>query len=178
MMKINTLIIVIIMSAINSMQSQETKIKSMLIASDAFADGENIPEDYACFSCRGKNFSPPLSWEKIDNAVSYALICEDPDVPNGPYIHWIVFNLPGTVTSLPANANIAAIGGMQGTNTQGDASYTGPCPPRKIHRYYFTVWALDSKLDLDSSVTVTPFKKALEGHVIAKGTFMGRFICK
>ena len=177
-MKKIVLIITAIMSSINTVQGQEMKIKSMLIASDAFADGEKIPVDYACFACGGKNFSPPLTWEKIDTAVSYALICEYPDAPNGPYIHWIAFNLPSTVTTLPANANIAAIGGVQGTNTQGSAGYAGMCPPRSYHRYYFTVWALDKKLDLSSDVTVTPFKKALEGHVIAKGTVMGRFMCK
>ncbi len=157
--------------------AQETKEpQQMVLASDAFGHNADIP---ALFTCDGRNYSPPLSWEKIDSAVTYALICEDPDVSAGPYIHWIVFNLPPTVINLPAQANIAALGGDEGTNTKGGANFTGPCPPGKAtHRYYFTVWALDTRLNLSSSVTVTPFKESLRGHIIAQGTLMGYYASK
>ncbi len=178
-MKKTVLIITALIGVIGFMNAQEAKIKSMLVASEAFADGETIPDDFACISCNGKNFSPPLSWEKIDKTVTYALICEDPDVSNGPYIHWIAFNIPADVTQLPQQAEIQYHGGSEGTNTAGTVGYTGPCPPaRENHHYIFTVWALDRKLNLPETVTVTEFKKSFDEHIIAKGSVTGRYMCK
>jgi len=173
-MKKNMMLISGLLSLFSS-APEDKRPREMLVASEAFGNNADIPELY---TCNGRNYSPPISWEKIDNAVTYALICEDPDAPNGPYIHWIVFNIPGNVTQLPAQADIGPIGGIEGTNTKGEQGFTGPCPPRQTHRYYFTVWALDTRLNLSSSVTVTPFKNALRPHVIAEGVMMGRYTGK
>lgn len=147
--------------------------KTIAVTSDAFDEGGDISTVY---TCDGRNYSPAISWEKIDGAVTYALICEDPDVSQGPFIHWIVFNIPGNVYQLPAQAIPEDMGALEGNNSSGEPKFMGPCPPpNEWHRYYFTVYALDAKLSLKKGITITPFKEALEGHIIAQGSLMGRY---
>lgn len=143
------------------------------ITSEIFGWGDFIPERY---SCEGKNFSPPLFWENQGNQVkSYAIIMDDPDAGMEPYVHWVVFNLPPSVTRLAEHENISLIGGMVGLNSAGLNAYQGPCPPSGVHRYLFKVYALDDVLKLDSSATAAQLTKAMENHILAQGQLMGRY---
>ena len=135
----------------------------MKLTSRAFSDGEKIPER---FSRQGGNTSPPLAWTHVPaNAKSLALIVDDPDAPSGTWVHWVLFNLPGDAHDLPEAAGKRAplpTGAQQGTNDFKKEGYGGPCPPPgKPHRYFFKLYALDSKLSLKGSSTKADVEKAL-----------------
>ena len=69
-----------------------------------------------------------------------------------------------------------ANGTRQGRNDFGKIGYNGPCPPPgKTHRYFFRLYALDSKLDLHAGATRTQLDTAMRGHILAKAEYMGTF---
>jgi Raf kinase inhibitor-like YbhB/YbcL family protein len=145
---------------------------SLVLTSDAFQANGSIPVRY---TCDGQEESPPLSWGKIPvDTRSFALIMEDPDAPAGTYTHWILYNIPGERRELPAgiaSGKELPDGEIQGTNSNRKTGYTGPCPsPRgSTHRYVFTLFALDTRLDLTSTVDARTLRNAMEGHVLGTG---------
>lgn len=147
--------------------------KNMTITSKAFAHGEKIPVIY---SCDGQGISPPLSFSNVSpKAVSLALVMDDPDAPNQTFVHWVAWNIDPRQEGLSENikANDEKI--SQGTNSAKKIGYTGPCPPTGSHRYFFKLYALDSKLSLPQGATIADFEKAIKGHVIEESKFMGTF---
>jgi Raf kinase inhibitor-like YbhB/YbcL family protein len=147
---------------------QNIVLVKLSVSSPAFMPGENIPTR---FTCDGENLSPKLEINNLPpETVSLALIVEDPDAPNGTWTHWIVWDIPPTNTieenSLP---------GVQGLNDFGTLVYGGPCPTIGTHRYFFRVYALDTKLDLKEGSTREEMMKALEYHVIGSGELMGNY---
>ncbi len=152
--------------------------RTIVVSSSAFKAGKRIPPLY---TCNGEDYSPPLSWKGIpEGTKSIAVIVDSPDapedlVPGGIWIHWVVFNLPPDLKGLPERASVQKYGAIEGTNSWRKIGYGGPCPMFGIHRYYFKVYALDTKLDLDEKATKEDLLKAMEGHVLAKGQIMGRY---
>jgi Raf kinase inhibitor-like YbhB/YbcL family protein len=148
----------------------------MKLTSTAFQDGGMIPAKY---SCDGANVSPPLDWSGAPQTTkSFALICDDPDAPGKAWVHWIVFDLPASRTSLPENVppqETIAGGGKQGMNDFKKIGYGGPCPPSGTHRYFFKIYALDAELKLDSRTTKDQLSQAMKDHVLAQGELMGRY---
>jgi Raf kinase inhibitor-like YbhB/YbcL family protein len=146
------------------------------VVSSAFQEGGMIPADY---TCDGKDISPPLSWSGVpEQAVTLALICDDPDAPLGTWVHWVLYNLPASVRELPAGVppdERLANGAVQGRNDFRRLGYGGPCPPGGTHRYYFKLYALDKALDLKPGATKKELLKAMEGHILAEGQLMGRY---
>jgi Raf kinase inhibitor-like YbhB/YbcL family protein len=123
---------------------------AMTITSSAFRAGEVIPSKY---SCEGDNVSPPVQWDGVPAAARcLALICDDPDAPMGTWVHWVLYNLPTSVSNLPEHvptSEILSFGAKQGMNDFKRIGYGGPCPPPgKTHRYYFKLYALDVELAL------------------------------
>ncbi|MCI2415029.1 MAG: YbhB/YbcL family Raf kinase inhibitor-like protein [Candidatus Aramenus sp.] len=137
-----------------------------------FKNGEPIPTKY---TCDGENVSPPLQWDKVENAKTYAVIVEDPDAPGGTFYHWVIYNLK--VNSLPDGVKRRSELGIQGLNDFGEVGYGGPCPPRTHgpHRYYFNVYALDIELPAKRDVTAEKLKEMMNGHVIDRGSIMGTY---
>jgi Raf kinase inhibitor-like YbhB/YbcL family protein len=162
----------------NTTTSKEEKTVNILITSDAFLEGEAIPTKY---TCDGDELSPDLRWSDIPpNTRSLALICEDPDAPSGTFTHWILFDLPPTVTELPEGVSTAerlANGAVQGQNDFKRIGYGGPCPPPNDseHRYYFRIYALDTELQLRSGARREDVAPAMVGHVLATGHLMGTY---
>ncbi len=150
----------------------------LLITSDAFLEGEAIPTKY---TCDGDDLSPDLRWSDIPpNTKSLALICEDPDAPSGTFTHWVLFDLPPTVTELPEGVSTAerlANGAVQGQNDFKRIGYGGPCPPTNDseHRYYFRIYALDTDLQLQAGSRREDVASAMAGHVLAMGHLMGTY---
>ena len=146
------------------------------ITSSAFAEGGMIPKRYTCDS---EDVSPDLAWSGVpDGTQSIALICDDPDAPMGTWVHWVLFNLPADLTGLPTAIGpdkTLANGGLHGKNVFGRLGYRGPCPPGGTHRYYFKLYALDIRLDLDSGIKKTQLLDAMEGHILAEGQLMGKY---
>jgi Raf kinase inhibitor-like YbhB/YbcL family protein len=146
------------------------------VTSTAFSEGEMIPLRY---SCDGEDVSPPLAWSGVPAAAqSLALICDDPDAPVGTWIHWVLYNIPADASSLPeavpADPALQS-GAINGKNSWGRLGYGGPCPPGGTHRYFFTLYALDSQLSLESGATEAQLQQAMEGHILAEGQLMGRY---
>jgi Raf kinase inhibitor-like YbhB/YbcL family protein len=162
----------------NTTTSKEEKTVNILITSDAFLEGEAIPTKY---TCDGDELSPDLRWSDIPpNTRSLALICEDPDAPSGTFTHWILFDLPPTVTELPEGVSTAerlTNGAVQGQNDFKRIGYGGPCPPPNDseHRYYFRIYALDTELQLRSGARREDVAPAMVGHVLATGHLMGTY---
>lgn len=143
----------------------------LTITSPAFADESMIPQR---FTCDGVDASPPLSWDGAPRQTkSFALICDDPDAPGGVWVHWVVFNIPVTATGM--HEAVVPGDAVQGANSWGGSRYGGPCPPGGTHRYFFKLYALDTKLDLPPGIRAGQLETAMHGHVLAEATLMGRY---
>ena len=146
------------------------------LTSPAFHHEGPIPARY---TCDGANVSPPLAWREAPaSTVTFALICDDPDAPRGTFVHWVLWDLPATVHSLPEAVPTAPIlenGARQGRNSAGGIGYTGPCPPSGTHRYFFTLYALDSSPDVIEGATKDELLFAIRGHVLEDTQLMGRY---
>lgn len=152
---------------------------SFQLESPAFADGGVIP---ALHSGDGLDLSPPLRWRGTPRGCgSLALLMDDPDAAAGPWLHWLLFNIPPTLQRLPAGlerapelANGARHGRCWGVSTFARIGYQGPRPPRgEVHRYRLALSALDQPLELPPGCTVFDLRKAMAGHVLATTTLTG-----
>lgn len=143
------------------------------LSSPDFANGAFIP---VAFTCDGNDVSPRLEWANPPKGTrSYALVVEDPDAPDGTFTHWVLYDVPAGLTSLPESGDRI---GKAGRNDFQEQGYGGPCPPPKHgdHRYYFRLHALDvESLGIDETTTRKRFDEALEGHVLETAELMGRF---
>lgn len=160
---------------------------ALQISSAAIAPGGEIPVQHAC---HGANSSPPLQWSGApDETETLALLVRDADSEPPGFVHWVIYNMPGTTTGLPEGVQAEPTlpdGTLQGSNDfAGSAGqtfpggapvhgvgYDGPCPPG-AHRYVFTIYALELALDLPSGATATGVLDAMEGHVLAEAELMG-----
>ena len=146
-------------------------------ASTAFSNGGTIPKK---FTCDGPDVSPPLRWTGAPAAAqSFALIMDDPDAPVGTWVHWVLYSLPAGTTELPEGVEKQeqlANGAIQGRNDFRRIGYGGPCPPPGTpHRYYFKLYALDTKLNLKAGGTKPDLERAMQGHILVETELMGRY---
>ncbi len=147
----------------------------MKIVSHAFGYGDPIPAKYARCGMGAANVSPPLSWSGVPaGTMGFALIMTDPDAPGGNFVHWIVFDLPAAVESLPEGASGSEYM-TEGMNDYGAVGYGGPCPPPgRLHRYFFRLYALDvASLDLPAGAGIDEVFGAMDGRVLARAEWMG-----
>jgi Raf kinase inhibitor-like YbhB/YbcL family protein len=150
---------------------------SFEIASTAFSNGGMIPKK---FTCDGADLSPPLRWTRAPAATqSFALIVDDPDAPAGTWVHWVLYNLPANTTELPEGTEKQeqlSDRALQGRNDFRRIGYGGPCPPRGApHRYYFKLYALDTKLTLKAGSAKPELERAMKSHVVGEAELMGRY---
>ena len=124
-------------------------LSDMELTSPAFEPGGRIPREH---TGEGANISPPLEWTRVpDGTRSFAIVCHDPDAPlvsEGSYgfVHWVLYNVPASVTSLPAGTPDYS-SGLSGFGKDG---YGGPMPPpgHGTHHYFFWLFALSAEPDL------------------------------
>lgn len=135
------------------------------------------------FGCTGQNISPALTWKNAPAAAkSFVLTVYDPDAPTGAgWWHWVMFNIPASVTSLPEGAGTPGkepAGAVQSTTDFGSPGFGGACPPQgdKPHRYIFTVYALKTE-KLDLPATAMPDLVGFMTHfaTIGKASFTARY---
>ncbi|BAV09524.1 phospholipid-binding protein [Filimonas lacunae] len=132
------------------------------------------------FGYSGENVSPQLSWENAPAGTQYfAITMYDKDAPTGSgFWHWVVFNIPASTSSVPANAgnitkNLMPAGAVQGVTDYGVAGYGGPAPPAgAAHQYLFTVYALKSRLDLNANTSPAMVGFYLNSLVLAKASIV------
>jgi Raf kinase inhibitor-like YbhB/YbcL family protein len=164
-------------------------VLALKVSSVAFDAGAEIPVRHSCF---GANLSPPLTWSGLPGeTASLVLVVDDADSQPPGFVHWVVYNLPATTSGLPEGLSAQGElddGTLQGTNDfapfvgqtfpSGAAinrvGYDGPCPPGR-HRYVFTVYALDTQLDLPAEATADQVLTAMQGHVLTQALLAGVF---
>jgi Raf kinase inhibitor-like YbhB/YbcL family protein len=147
------------------------------LSSPDFASGAEIPKQ---FTCSGEDRSPGLEWKEAPAGMkSFALIADDPDAPVGTWVHWVIFNIPGSAHGLHGGfekTDQLADGTRQGQNDFRKIGYNGPCPPPgKPHRYFFKLYALSAELSLRPGATKSDVERAMEGHILGRAEWMGRF---
>ena len=149
-----------------------TRATTMKLTSTAFAHTAAIPPKYTCDE---ENVSPPLTVADIPAGVkSLALIVDDPDAPRGDFVHWTLWNIPPTTTTIPEGT--VPPGSVQGTTDFGSAGYGGPCPPLGTHHYQFKLYALDTALSLDPSARKADIERAIEGHILDQTLLVGTYV--
>lgn len=151
------------------------------LTSPAFKDGETIPKLH---TCEGKDPSPALDWSGAPAGTkSFALVMDDPDAPVGLWVHWVLYDIPGDLTGLPADVpktervpGAGTHGASWGVDSFSRAGYGGPCPPPgKPHRYVFKLFALGKVLGLPPRATTSELARAMEGHVLGRAELTGLF---
>jgi Raf kinase inhibitor-like YbhB/YbcL family protein len=99
-----------------------------------------------------------------------------------PYIHWLIWNIPGDVDWLPEGLPeryrlVTPQGAIQGRNDTGDHGYFGPRPPAGtgVHHYHFQIFALDGPLTLPADASLRDLVSAMQGRVLADGELVGTY---
>ncbi len=143
---------------------------ALQISSSAFSNNGNIPMKY---TCEGEQVSPPLSISGVPSkARSLAIIVHDPDAPmQGGFTHWVVWNIDPADTNIPEGFD----GADQGWNGAKKTGYIGMCPPSGTHHYHFSVYALDTKLDISKQTGKEGLEKAMKGHILAQADLTGLY---
>lgn len=147
------------------------------LTSSAFGAGAAIPAQY---TCKGADTSPALEWGGSPAAAaSFAMIMDDPDAPAGTWVHWVLWNVPAKAHTLPQGVpkrEQLGDGSLQGRSSFKKIGYNGPCPPAgQTHRYFFRLYALDTKLSLAAGASRDQLDAAMKGHVLAQAEYMGTF---
>jgi len=164
-----------------SHQLSQMKIPSGVeVSSPAFDNNAPIPE---ANTCEGAALPPKIAWSHLPaNTKSVAVVVDDPDAGEKPFVHWIVIGLPPENGSVPSRAkNVREL-----DNTGGKTGWTPPCPPSGApHRYRFTVYALRDFVcagDADDlrTASCSPPGAAdaldrIAGTALAKGTLVGTY---
>lgn len=162
-------------------EGDEAQMAELTLTSTAFDHQSPIPEVH---SQDGQNTSPPLVWSGVPKeAQELVLIVDDPDAPMAePYVHWVLYGMaPDTdrlAKGVPKHPTLTAPeGARQGMNTAGKVGYDGPAPPpgHGIHHYHFKLYAVDRPLGLKPKQTKADVLRAMKGHVIAQGEFVGTY---
>ena len=141
----------------------------MKIISSVFQNNTKIAYKY---TCDGENVSPPLEFLDIpENAKSLVLIVDDPDAPAKTWIHWVVYNINPKTTKV--DENIIPQGGIEAMTDFGKPGYGGPCPPSGTHRYFFKLYALDSKIELPQNPTKQMVEEKMQDHILDQAELIG-----
>ncbi|MEG2173117.1 MAG: YbhB/YbcL family Raf kinase inhibitor-like protein [Desulfovibrionaceae bacterium] len=145
----------------------------------------NVQQVYNGFGCTGANVSPELNWKNAPQGTkSFAITAYDPDAPTGSgWWHWVIFNIPATVNSIPMGAGTPdgaklPAGAVQSVTDFGAVGYGGACPPpgAKAHRYVFTVYALNTeKLNLDAKAMPALVGFMISGTKLGEAKIVGKY---
>lgn len=153
-------------------------MNKLTVTSPAFAEGGWIPLEN---SARGRDVSPQLDLHGLtEGARSIAVTLDDASHPLFPnYNHWLIWNIPASPRlppAIPHGETVPSLSGARQGIAYGRHRYKGPKPPLKaVHRYTFTVYALDGMLSLPPGSRRRDFLRAAEGHILQTGTLTGQF---
>jgi Raf kinase inhibitor-like YbhB/YbcL family protein len=147
-----------------------------------------VPEEYTAnvFGCTGANVSPALQWSGAPAGTkSFVITLFDPDVPDtgSGWWHWVVYDVPANVNSLPKGAgaehsSMLPAGTQQGRTDLGHDAYHGPCPDKgqPPHHYKFTIYALSvEKLDVPSEASGAMVTSTAKESALGKAVFIAHY---
>jgi len=177
-MKKSTLILALVLVFSTTLFGQKT----FTLSSKDLGGEATKTQEFNGFGCTGENQSPQLFWENAPTGTkSFAITMYDPDAPTGSgFWHWLVFNIPASVTELVTNAgniklNLAPKGAIQSITDFGTKGFGGPCPPEGhgFHQYIITVYALKTeKLGLDENINPAIVGFNLWNQTLAKASIV------
>jgi len=145
----------------------------MQLSSPAFANQDTIPDTHGP---KGKNRHPALLIsEAPEGTISFAIIMHDPDAVRRDFLHWAIWNIPVACTTIAEG--VVPEGAIEGLNDMKKPGYLRPMPPAKtgLHRYIFTIYALNTLLDLPANASRTTIEAAINPHIIARAELIGLF---
>jgi hypothetical protein len=149
----------------------------LLMETEAFPDGGIVPER---FTGRGGNVQPGFTFSNVpEGTQSFAIIFHDLDVAFGggtdDVLHWIVWNIPASAGGIPEGS--LPPGSVSGTANIRQGEYFGPGAPAgpRYHHYVFELYALNANLDLPATASRQDLLAALQGKVVAKSAYVGRY---
>ncbi len=147
------------------------------IRTPAWKNGERIPTR---FTADGPDISPRFEFGGVPVGTrAFALICDDPDAPVGTWVHWVLYDIPGTARSLaegvPADPRLAD-GSRHGKNSWKKYGYGGPSPPPgKPHRYFFRLYALREPLGAEPGLTAAQAESLAKSRAIESAQYLGTY---
>ena len=180
------LVVVCAMALAVSARAQ-TPPQKITVTSPTLVDGQTVAKQH---TPDGRNDSPALNWSNAPAATrEFVVICEDPDAGNPPpFVHWVVYKIPGTAKGLPEAMPINTAmkmpagleGTVQGLNGFRRPLYRGPAPPPgRPHPYHFVVYALDAALPAPkegvTAMTRAELMDAMKGHIIGQGELVATY---
>ena len=139
------------------------------LTTPAFKDGEFVPKQ---FTCDGADAAPKLEVSDPPGGTrSFALIMDDPDAPKGTFTHWLAYDIPGGGGDLRVTESKTLRNGFD------RSGYGGPCPPQGhgVHRYVFTVYAVDVPALQLRGDSRKDLEEALATHTLGTARVMGRY---
>jgi len=174
------LLSILLVSMITFANPEKEACEAMELTSPNFENQADIPVKH---TCDGSDTSPALQWTDVpEGTQSFALIVDDPDAPDPAnpkmtWVHWVVYNIPASVESLPEGAAAADLpkGTLNGVNDWKRTGFGGPCPPIGTHRYFHKIYALDTVLPDLKNPTKADLEKAMEGHILGKAELVGLY---
>jgi Raf kinase inhibitor-like YbhB/YbcL family protein len=170
-------------------RAAEAPVPRLKLSSSGFMDGGSLPLDFTCYANGGNAqnpsaVNPPFSWTNVPRGTqSFVLALNGPDNrPNKGIdmeMFWVVYNIPATATSVSQGLKPGdlADGSHQATGQRNIQGYRGPCAPVGVGRlhYLFTLFALDTTLNLPGGATEADVKKAMDGHILGSSIYVGSF---
>ena len=152
----------------DEMEEQEQEFTA---SSPNFNDGEAIPSE---FTCDGANSQPGIEWENAPSeATELVLIVDDPDAPNGSFIHWVIWGLQpdGSISegSVPSGA-------IEGTNGTSATPWFGPCPPPGgVHNYEFQLTAVSAAPNIAPGAAAEEVRSAIADSSVGETMLVGTY---
>jgi len=164
----------------------------LTVSSPDFASMNYLDKRFFQKVAGGENMAPGVAWTPgpPGTGTVYVVVEGEGESRADPTVHWIVYNIPATATRLPTGIPkevdikdpAGAINGREDSSTfhgkpDGEVGYRGPNPPQgAVHPYYFEIFALDTKLDLDPAKAMRkPVVDAMKGHVLASGELVIKY---
>ena len=147
--------------------------ETLQLRASTFHDGDLIPSQHAG---EGNDTAVELQWTNAPAGTrSFVLLVEDPDAPNGTFVHWLRYDVPATARAVKTNESEI---GLEGLNDFDTTAWRGPAPPpdHGQHRYFFRLFALDvPTLDLPEGARADAVQQRMQGHVVGRAELVGRY---
>lgn len=149
----------------------------LTVRSLGWESGGRIPDR---FTADGPDRSPRIQFAGVPAETrSLALVFDDPDAPGGTWVHWVLYDIPGTTRELPEGlprTGALPDGARQGRNSWDEIGYQGPSPPPgKPHRYILHLYALSAPTGAEPGLTARDLEAKLGTHLLASATYHGTY---